>query len=94
MLGDLQQASQELAGYEYLLTIETEMINFDDTAMKGILRFAVEKAISVLEMERKHLNGVLDQCSSFPLSAGKTRQAMQYIDTLATILKSVWPRLS
>src|SRR6185503_13184894 len=35
VLGDLQQASQELAGYEYLLTIETEMINFDDTAMKG-----------------------------------------------------------
>jgi hypothetical protein len=93
-LGELQQGSQELAGYEYLLRIETEMIDFDDKAMKGILRFAIEKSISVLETERNHLSRVVDQCSRFPLSVGKTQQAMQYIDTIATILKSVWPRLS
>jgi hypothetical protein len=94
-LGDLQQISQELASYEYLLTIETEIPDFDDdNAMKEILRFAVDNAISILDTEHKRLNQLLDNCSRFPLSAGKTQQAMQFIDRITTILKSVRPRLS
>jgi hypothetical protein len=94
-LGDLQQILQELASYEYLLTIETEIPDFgDDNAMKGILRFAVDNAISILDTEHKRLNQLLDHCSRFPLSVGKTQQAVQFIDRIATILKSVRPRLS
>jgi hypothetical protein len=94
-LGDLQQISQELASYEYLLTIETEIPDFDDdNAMKEILRFAVDNAISILDSEHKRLNQLLDNCSRFPLSVGKTQQAVQFIDRITTILKSVRPRLS
>jgi hypothetical protein len=93
-LGGLQQTSRELATYQYLLTIETQVIDFDDNAMKGILRFAVDNALSVLETERKHLSQLSEQCSRFPLSVGKTQQAMQYIDRVTAILKVVRPRLS
>jgi hypothetical protein len=95
-LGELQQMAQELAGYEYLLRIENEMPDFDDdNTIKGILRFAVENTIRILESEDKRLNQILaDRCARFPLSAGKTQQAVQVIATIATILKSVRPRLS
>jgi len=94
-LGELQQMAQELAGYEYLLRIENEMPDFDDSTIKGILKFAVENTIRILESEDKRLNQLLsDRCARFPLSAGKTQQAVQVIATIATILKSVRPRLT
>jgi hypothetical protein len=94
-LGELQQMGQELAGYEYLLRIETEMPDFDDNTIKGILKFAVENTIRILETEDKRLNQLLlDRCARFPLSAGKTQQAVQVITTIATVLKSVRPRLT
>jgi hypothetical protein len=93
-LRELMQISEELASYEYLITIETQISDFgDDAAMRGILRFAVDRAISILEAERRRLSQLVDQCSRFPLAAAKTRDAVQFIDRTAAILKSLRPRL-
>jgi hypothetical protein len=93
-LRELKQISEELASYEYLITIETQISDFgDDAAMRGILRFAVDRAISILEAERRRLSQLVDQCSRFPLAAAKTRDAVQFIDRTAAILKSLRPRL-
>jgi hypothetical protein len=63
--------------------------------IQGILKFAVENTIRILESEDKRLNQLLvDRCARFPLSAGKTQQVVQVITTIATILKSVRARLT
>jgi hypothetical protein len=91
---ELLQISNELSSYEYLITIESQMGDFgDDSAMRGILRFAVDKAIRILETNRRRLTQVSEQCARFPLSAGKTQQAIQFIDATAAILQSLQPRL-
>lgn len=93
-LRTLTQVSEELQSYEYLITIESQLNDFDDDkSMRGILRFAVENALKVLETERKRLGELSDQCSRYPLSAGKTKQATQFIESIAAILKSIQPRL-
>ena len=93
-LRELVQISDELSSYEYLITIESQIGDFgDDNAMKSILRFAVDKAIGILETQRKRLNQLVEQCSRFPLSSGKTQQAVQFIEGTATVLKSIRPRL-
>ena len=92
-LRTLTQGTEELQSYQYLITIETQLDNFgDDDAMRDILRFAVENALKILDTERKHLSELSDQCSRSPLSAGKTRQAMQFVESLTTILKSIQSR--
>jgi hypothetical protein len=91
---ELLQISNELSSYEYLITIEKQMGDFgDDSAMRGILRFAVDKAIKILETNRRRLTQLSEQCARFPHSAGKTQQAIQFIDTTAAILQSLQPRL-
>jgi hypothetical protein len=91
---ELLQISNELSSYEYLITIESQMGDFgDDSAMRGILRFAVDKAIRILETNRRRLTQVSEQCARFPLSVGKTQQAIQFIDATAAILQSLQPRL-
>lgn len=93
-LRTLTQGSEELQSYQYLITIETQLDNFgDDNAMRDILRFAVENALKILDSEHRHLSDLSDQCSRSPLSAGKTKQAMQFIESTAAILKSIQPRL-
>jgi hypothetical protein len=93
-LQDLALTSDELGSYEYLITIESQMDDFgDDRALKDILRYAVARALDVLETERKHLDQLSDQCSRFPLSVAKTRQAVQFIDATTAILNSIRPRL-
>lgn len=93
-LRTLMQVSEELQSYEYLITIENQLNDVgDDDSMRRILRFAVENALKILETERKHLGELSDQCSRYPLSAGKTKQAMQFIESTAAILKSIQPRL-
>ncbi len=93
-LDDLIQASQELGSYEYLITIELQMSDFgDDKALKDILRFAVARALDILETERRHMGEFSDQCSRFPLSLAKTRQAVQFIDATTAILNAIRPRL-
>jgi hypothetical protein len=93
-LRELLQISEELKSYEYLITIENQLSDFgDDNAMKGILRFAVDKALDILAIERKRLGQLSDQCSRYPLSAGKTQAAIRFIDGTTAILKSLQPRL-
>jgi hypothetical protein len=92
-LRELLQISEELKSYEYLITIETELKDFgDDNALKGILRFAVDKALTILETERKRLGELSDQCSRYPLSASKMQRAIQFITGTAAILRSLVPR--
>jgi hypothetical protein len=91
---ELMQISGELSSYEYLITIEKEMTDFgDNNPMRGIVKFAVDKSNTILASERKRLSQVSDQCTRFPLSFGKTQQALQFIDTTAGILKSIQVRL-
>jgi hypothetical protein len=93
-LQDLIQASQELGSYEYLITIESQMSDFgDDKALKDILRFAVSRALDILETERKHMGELSDQCSRFPLSVAKTKLAVQFLDATTAILNAIRPRL-
>ncbi len=93
-LQDLMQASQELGSYEYLITIESQMTDFgDDKALKDILQFAVARALDILETERKHMGELSEECSRFPVSIAKTRQAVQFIDATVAILNDIRPRL-
>jgi hypothetical protein len=90
---ELLQISEELKSYEYLITIETELNEFgDDNALKGILRFAVDKALTILETERKRLSQLSEQCSRYPLAASKMQRAVQFIDGTAALLRSLAPR--
>src|SRR6267154_1397609 len=91
---ELLQISDELSSYEYLITIEKEMTDFgDNNPMRGIVKFAVEKSNTILASERKRLALLSDQCTRFPLSFGKTQQALQFIDTTTNILNSIQVRL-
>src|SRR5260370_7778256 len=91
---ELLQISEELSSYEYLITIEKEMTDFgDNNPMRGIVKFAVEKSNTILASERKRLAQLSDQCTRFPLSFGKTQQALQFIDTTTNILNSIQVRL-
>jgi hypothetical protein len=91
---ELLQISDELSSYEYLITIETEMTDFgDNNSMRGIVRFAIEKSNTILTAERKRLAQLSDQCTRFPLSFGKTQQALQFIDTTTNILNSIQAHL-
>jgi hypothetical protein len=93
-LRSLTQISGELQSYQYLITIESQLNDFgDDQAMRGILRFAVENSLQILDTEHRHLSELSDQCSRYPLSADKTKQAMQFIESTTAILKSIQPRL-
>jgi hypothetical protein len=91
---ELLQISDELSSYEYLITIEREMTDFgDNNPMRGIVKFAVEKSNTILASERKRLAQLSDQCARFPLSFGKTQEALQFIDTTTNVLNSIQARL-
>ena len=91
---ELLQISDELSSYEYLITIEKEMTDFgDNNPMRGIVKFAIEKSNTILASERKRLAQLSEQCTRFPLSFGKTQQALQFIDTTTNILNSIQVRL-
>jgi hypothetical protein len=93
MMRDLMQISEELKSYEYLITIETELNDVgEDKALKGILRFAVDKALTILETERKRLSQLSEQCSRYPLAAGKMQRAVQFIEGTVATLRSLAPR--
>ena len=90
----LMQISEELRSYENLITIEGELSDFgDDNTLRSVVRFAVENALKVLENERRRMGELSEQCSRYPLAAGKTRQAIQFIEGTAGILRSLQPRL-
>jgi hypothetical protein len=87
---ELMQISQELSSYEYLITIEKDLSDVDDnSAVRDVVKFAIEKSNNILTGERKRLTQVSDQCARLPLSYGKTQQAIQFIDTTTGILNSI-----
>jgi hypothetical protein len=91
---ELLQISEELSSYEYLITIQKDMSDVgDNNSLQDVIKFAVEKSNTILDSERKRLAQLSDQCTRFPLSAGKTRQALQFIDTTTGILKAIQVRL-
>jgi hypothetical protein len=91
---ELLQISEELSSYEYLITIEKEITDFgDNSPVKGVVKFAIEKSNTILTEERKRLVQLSDRCSRFPLAAGKTQQALQFIDATTNILISIQVRL-
>jgi hypothetical protein len=93
-LRSLTQITDELQSYEYLITIEGQLKDFDDDkSVRGILRFAVENALKILDTEHRHLGEISDQCARNPISADKARQATQFIDSTVSVLKSLQPRL-
>ena len=93
-LRGLTQIADELQSYEYLITIESQLKDFDDdNALRGVLRFAVDNALKILETERRQLGEITDQCARNPVSADKVRQATQFIDSTVSVLKSLQPRL-
>src|SRR6516162_8664678 len=92
-LRSLTQIADELQSYEYLITIESQLKDFDDdNSVRGILRFAVQNALKILDTEHRHLGDISDQCARNPISAEKARQATQFIDSTVSVLKSLQPR--
>src|SRR5260370_23907485 len=60
---ELLQISEELSSYEYLITIEKEMTDFgDNSPVKGVVKFAIEKSNAILTAERKRLAQLSDRC--------------------------------
>jgi len=93
-LRSLTQIAGELQSYEYLITIESQLKDFDDdNSLRGVVRFAVDNALKILETERRRLADLSDQCARSPLSADKARQAKQFIESTQAILRSLQPRL-
>jgi hypothetical protein len=90
---ELLEISQELSSYEYLITIEKEMTDSDNDSVRDVVKFAVDKSNTILSDQRKRLAQLAEQCTRFPLSSGKTQQALQFIDTTSSILKAIQARL-
>lgn len=94
ILQELVQISDELISYEYLITIESKINDYgDDDAMRGLLRFAIDKAISILETQRRRLDEIRGRCAQYSLAEAKTQRAAQLFDGTTAILKSIRPRL-
>jgi hypothetical protein len=91
---ELLQISEELSSYEYLITIEKEITDVgDNSPVKGVVKFAIEKTNTILAEERKRLAQLSDRCSRFPLGLSKTQQALQFIDATTSLLSSIQLRL-
>jgi hypothetical protein len=87
---ELLEISGELSSYEYLITIEKEITDVgDDSPVRGVIKFAVEKSNNVLSTERTRLVDLAGQCRRFPLSYGKTQEALQFIDATSGVLNSI-----
>src|SRR5689334_23322753 len=91
---ELLQISDELASYEYLITMEKDLIDFGDkNPMRDIVKFAVDKSSAILMSERKRLVQISERCTKYPLGQGKIEQALTIIDTTTGILASIRARL-
>ncbi|WP_245163261.1 MULTISPECIES: hypothetical protein [Bradyrhizobium] len=91
---ELLQISDELASYEYLITMEKDLTDFGDKSpMRDIVKFAVDKSSTILTGERKRLVQISERCSKYPLGQGKIEQAVTVIDTTTGILASIRARL-
>ena len=94
IIRELLQISEELASYEYLITMEKDLTDFgDNNPMRGIVKFAIDNTNTILMSERKRLVQLSDQCTKYPLAQGKTQQAVNIIDKTTSILASIRARL-
>jgi hypothetical protein len=90
---DLVEISQELSSYEYLITIEKDLTDFgENSPMRGVVKFALDKSTNILASERKKLAQASDQCARSPLGSAKVQQVLQVVDTTAGILGSIRSR--
>jgi hypothetical protein len=91
---ELLQISDELASYEYLITMEKDLTDVgDDNPLRGVVKFAVEKTNVILTGERKRLVQLSEQCARYPVGLGKAQEALKVIDTTTGILGSIRERL-
>ncbi|TWB87141.1 hypothetical protein FBZ93_12372 [Bradyrhizobium macuxiense] len=91
---ELLQISDELASYEYLITMEKDLTDVgDDNPLRGVVKFAVDKTNVILTSERKRLVQLSEQCSKNPVGFGKAQEALRVIDTTTGILSSIRERL-
>ncbi|WP_249164185.1 hypothetical protein [Bradyrhizobium jicamae] len=91
---ELLQISDELASYEYLITMEKDLTDVgDDNPLRGVVKFAVEKTNVILTSERKRLVQLSEQCVKNPVGVAKVQEAVRVIDTTAGILNSIRERL-
>jgi hypothetical protein len=94
IIRELLQISEELASYEYLITMEKDLTDFgDNNPMRGIVKFAIDNTSTILMSERKRLVQLSDQCTKYPLAQGKTQQTVNIIDKTTGILASIRARL-
>ena len=91
---ELLQISDELASYEYLITMEKDLTDVgDDNPLRGVVKFAVDKTNVILTSERKRLVQLSEQCSKNPVGFGKAQETLRVIDTTTGILNSIRERL-
>jgi hypothetical protein len=62
-------------------------------SVEDVGRFAVEKANTILNNERKRLVQLSDRCSRSQPAFGKTQQALQFIDPTSNLPSSIQARL-
>ena len=94
IIREFLQISDELASYEYLITMEKDLTDFgDNNPMRGIVKFAIDNSSMILMSERKRLVQLSEQCAKHPLAQGKTQQAVAIIDRTTGILASIRARL-
>jgi hypothetical protein len=94
IIRELLQISEELASYEYLITMEKDLTDFgDNNPMRSIVKFAIDNTNTILMSERKRLVQLSDQCTKYPLAQGKTQQTVSIIDKTTGILASIRARL-
>jgi len=69
------QISDELASYEYLITMQKDLTEVgDDNATRSVVKFAVDKTSSILSNERKRLVALSEQCAKYPVDWGRRRR--------------------
>jgi hypothetical protein len=91
---ELNQISEDLSSYGSLIEVAGgPNDSSEDDAMRGMIRFAVARAIQVLGAARKRLSPITDQCLRFPTSITMSEQTVQFIDAATAALESVRPRL-
>lgn len=91
---DLIHVAQELSGYENLMTIETELEpSKDEETTRGVVLFALAKALDVLREQRSRLAQPPDSCARLPVSTGKAQSVVQVIDATIATLETLRSRL-
>lgn len=91
---NLLEISQELSSYEYLITIERELTEANDSGpTRDVVKFAIDQSTNILASQRKRIAQLPDQCAKSALALAKTQQALQVVDTTAGVLSSIRSRL-